>query len=101
MNEIKSLRRQVKYDNLTYYFKNNNKNKNFPKRFVRFRSPLGFYINIKYGCTTPKSKKSKRIQSSCKHNIKRKTRTSIRREKKCNTEYKKASWNTVKRYQIV
>ena len=64
MNEIKSLRRQVKYDNLTYYFKNNKKNKNFPKRCMRLRFPLGFYRNIKYGCTTPKSKKkSKRIQS--------------------------------------
>ena len=43
MEEIQDLSKQINFNNLTYRYKGNTS----PKPFIGFKSPLGFYENIK------------------------------------------------------
>ena len=57
MGEMRNLRKEINFNDLTYYFKSNSNQKSF----ISFKAPLGFYINIKHRYTTlEKTEKSHR-----------------------------------------
>ena len=55
MGEMRNLRKQINFNNLTYYFKSNSNQKSF----ISFKAPLGFYINIKHRYTTLEKNRKK------------------------------------------
>ena len=59
MTGIQDLSKQISYRNLFYYFKS----KSAPIKFLRFKTPLSFYRNIKdiHFNTRKSRKRSKRI----------------------------------------